>query len=399
MKRGEESIIMSTRKREDKFPLWLHPIGQWCKKLRGKFHYFGTDKDAALKRYANEWDDIKAGRTPRRDKVSVVTVAHLVNTFLTVKREKVDSGELTAAMWGEYHRACERIVGTFGRDRVISDLRPADFGKLRAATSKKLGPVALSKFITMTKTAFAFAYSDELIGVPLRYGDRFDKPPKRVMRLEKHRKGTKLIPAADLIMLIDHADAQLRAMIYLGLNAGFGQADCARLQRQALELSAGWLDFPRPKSGVARRVPLWPETVAALVAVHPIRPEPKDPADGGCVFITNQVNRWCCYRDPGNGKRGHNLDAVARSFRRLCHAADVEVPGGPYSLRQVFRTVADEVKDRPAIDLIMGHADHSMAAYYREEISDDRLRAVTDHVRQWLLAGRRQMATSPTLAK
>jgi hypothetical protein len=36
----------------------------------------------------------------------------------------------------------------------------------------------------------------------------------------------------------------------------------------------------------------------------------------------------------------------------------------------------------------MGHADHSMASYYRERISDDRLQAVTDHVRAWLLKGR-----------
>jgi hypothetical protein len=32
----------------------------------------------------------------------------------------------------------------------------------------------------------------------------------------------------------------------------------------------------------------------------------------------------------------------------------------------------------------MGHVDASMAAVYRERISDARLKAVADHVRQWL---------------
>jgi len=48
-----------------RFPLWLHPSGQWCKKHQGKFHYFGADKDEALKRYVAEWDGAKLAGTAR----------------------------------------------------------------------------------------------------------------------------------------------------------------------------------------------------------------------------------------------------------------------------------------------------------------------------------------------
>jgi hypothetical protein len=43
----------------------------------------------------------------------------------------------------------------------------------------------------------------------------------------------------------------------------------------------------------------------------------------------------------------------------------------------------------------MGHSDASMAAVYRERIEDDRLVAVTDHVRQWLFEANDQSDSKP----
>ena len=40
--------------RSDKFPLTLHPTGQYCKKIKGKIHYFGSDKKRALERYLDQ---------------------------------------------------------------------------------------------------------------------------------------------------------------------------------------------------------------------------------------------------------------------------------------------------------------------------------------------------------
>ncbi|HEX3152968.1 MAG TPA: tyrosine-type recombinase/integrase [Gemmataceae bacterium] len=378
---------MTTRKPGSKFPLWLHPSGQWCKKHKGQFYYFGTEPEAAERRYREEWDDIKDGKSPRRAAKSTV-LKDLVNEFLSAKRLRVDSGELSARQWAEYHRTGETLVEAFGRLKPVMSIQPSDFGKLRAKAAKRLGPPALAKFVQMVRTLFIFAYKSGLIEVPMRYGDQFDKPPKRVMRLERSRKNAKLIEPADLWKLIEGADVQIRAMILLGLNCGYGQTDCSNLERSDLDARPGWLESPRRKTGIARRCPLWTETAEALKAVAETRPAPHDPADDVCVFLTTRGRRWVRFVDRGIEKRGFRNDTASQAFRRIVGEVGVEVPGGMYTLRHVFRTKADEVKDSAAIDLIMGHADDTMAAVYREKIGDERLQAVVDHVRQWLLAGK-----------
>jgi hypothetical protein len=85
---------MTTGRARDKFPLTKHPTGQHCKKHKGRTYYLGSDRDDAMRRFATEWDDIKAGRAPRR-RTDSISVADLCNHFLTAKRERVRSGEMT----------------------------------------------------------------------------------------------------------------------------------------------------------------------------------------------------------------------------------------------------------------------------------------------------------------
>src|SRR5262249_48747574 len=79
-------------------------------------------------------------------------------------------------------------------------------------------------------------------------------------------------------------------------------------------------------------------------------------------------------------------DNLAQQFGQLLRALHINGRKGVgfYTLRRTFRTVADEAKDQPAADYIMGHESPHMSTIYRERISDDRLRAVADHVRGWL---------------
>ena len=80
-------------------------------------------------------------------------------------------------------------------------------------------------------------------------------------------------------------------MILLGINAGLGQNDIANLQLSHVDLESGWLIFPRPKTEVERRCPLWKETVIAIQEVLAKRPGPQDDADSNCVLLTHRGTR------------------------------------------------------------------------------------------------------------
>ena len=105
---------------KSKFRLWKHASDQWCKKYRGQFYYFGSDHYAALKRFAAEWDDITAGRSPKI-RAGTTTVADRANSFLTAERERVQAGELSQRSRVEYRAACNVVVEAFGAARAFVD--------------------------------------------------------------------------------------------------------------------------------------------------------------------------------------------------------------------------------------------------------------------------------------
>ena len=76
------------------FPLTAHNNGQWCKKIRGKPHFFGVwaDPQAALDNYLRVVADLHAGKQPPQATLSpdTVTIKDVCNHYLTHQQHKVD---------------------------------------------------------------------------------------------------------------------------------------------------------------------------------------------------------------------------------------------------------------------------------------------------------------------
>jgi integrase len=361
------------------FPLWLHPSGRWCRKIRGQFHYFGRDQQAAIDEWLRVKDDLLAGR-PRPPKGGGLTVADLCNRFLTVKRHLLDTRELSPRTWQSYYQSCAKLVDRLGKSRLVDGLIAGDFEALRAALAKGRGPVTLRGDVLTIRMVFKYGYETGLIANPVRYGQGFKIPPKAVLRRARQAAGQRMFEADELRKIVKAVDQPLRAMVLLGVNAAYGATDISSLPESALDLDGGWATFPRPKTAIERRCRLWPETVAAIREVLNDRKEPKSAEDAGLVFLTRCRQRWVRL-----GAKGAVIDAVACEFAKVLKEMGIKRPRlGFYGLRHTLRTIADEVRDDPAVDRIMGHTDGSMADAYRERIEDARLERVANHVHAWI---------------
>jgi integrase len=360
------------------FPLYAHATGRWAKKIRGKLYYFGAwdDPQGAEDSYLKQKDALHAGRKPRPE-TEGVTLKSLCNQFLNAKQSLVDSGELTQRSWDDYKSAVELVLSHFGSARLVEDLDPEDFASMRSKLAKKWGPVTLGNVIQRIRVIFKFAWDGGLINRPVRYGQAFKRPSRKTVRLDRARKGPKLFSAEEIKRLLGNAGPTMKAMVFLGINCGFGNADCGHLPLSALNLDAGLIDFPRPKTGIPRRCAIWTETVAAIRESMEKRPNPKQEEYEGLVFITKYGQPWA--KDSAD-------QTLAKEFGKLQRSLKINGRTGLgfYTLRHTFRTVADETKDQPAVDYIMGHEVAHMSSIYREMISDVRLKAIADHVHGWL---------------
>ena len=102
-----------------------------------------------------------------------------------------------------------------------------------------------------------------------------------------------MFEAEQVQSILAAADVQVKAMILLVINCGFGNANVGTLPQSAIDFKRGWVSHPRPKTAVERHCPLWRETVQAIREAITVRPTPEDPEDDRLMFITVMSNFKC----------------------------------------------------------------------------------------------------------
>lgn len=345
--------------RSDKFPLTLHPSGQYCKKIKGRIYYFGKDKQQALEKYlersselhGTRYDEAKAENTE-------MTLKKLCDIYLDDQRSLVHLDAITPRHHDEQIGSLILFRSFIGASRKIKNLTTLELQNYKKMLRKHYSTAnRLNMHIGIMKAMFYWA----------RKNDILDQIPNiDAIRREKIKHQQRYIFSPDDIReLLKMADLKMRAMIWLGLNCGFGCTDCSELQWKNIDFEKQRVFLPRGKTGVNRDLSLWPETIRALRRI---------PRKSRLVFNTSKGNsyvRTISKYDPDGNERYIAINTISTLFSRLIKRAGLKVPKGTgfYTLRRTAATMAARSGDPFAVQRLLGHADLKMASRYVQDVS------------------------------
>ncbi|HBG25829.1 MAG TPA: hypothetical protein DDX75_01890 [Phycisphaerales bacterium] len=358
---------ISKRKiRSDKFPLTRHPTGQYCKKINGKIHYFGSDKKEALQKYLNQAAYLHGNQEVTQQKFTDddITLNQLCDMYLKYQFAKVQANDLTAAHHNEQISSLNKLINFLGQSKKIKAISTLDLQNYKRMLQKSaISVYRLNLHISILKALFHWARkNDILVNIP-----NIDAVSRgKIIHKEKF-----IFSSEQVSKLLSFADIKMKAMIWLGLNCGFGCTDCAELKWTDVDFTNARVKLPRRKTGIFRDLPLWPETVGALKNI---------PRMGQLVFYTSRGKPYIQtkFKTDGNGDGKYvTLNILTTKFSRLIKRSGLNVPKGTgfYSLRRTAATIAARSGDPFAVQRLLGHADLQMATRYVQDVS-----AQTDRV-------------------
>jgi integrase len=358
----------SRKTRSDKFPLTLHKTGQYCKKIKGKIYYFGNDRKVALQRYYDQAAFLHTGRPtdpkPRNDSFSMKM---LCNLYLDHQESRAAIKEIKQNhVYGQtlILRSLVRFVGPNCQVLDVSTMDLQNYRKKLIKSNKSSNTI--NNHIATIKALYNWALDNEIVK---------DAPNLRAIKKVTISKTDKpIFDMSQIEKLLQSASEKMKAMIWLGLNCGFGCTDCAQLKWENVDLKTSRVVFPRGKTGVNRNLPLWPETVKALREIQ---------KSGDLVFYTSRGNTWVRMIE-GTDKHGNKKhvkdDAVTKEFTKLLKKTNLKTEKGMgfYTLRRTAATLAARSGDPFAVQKLLGHADLKMATTYVQDVSEQTDRVINN---------------------
>ena len=287
----------------------------------GRRIYLGSDKNQALVKY----HQLGLGVEPVQRELAppvTITAKNLANRFLVAQQANWRNPKTTLKCYKDW-------LGRFIKDHP--QLRIADFTVEKFAAWKLslkergYSPESINHYLGAVRAMFTFAEETDIV----------EKAPKlkRVKNATRPRAGSiekPLYTLDDLNRLLKKADPQLKAMIMLALNCGFGPKDIRDLTWDHIDGER--VTLPRSKTGVCQTYLLWLETRALLEEIQQRRAaliarmarRRVQHCDNGHVFMTRFWKSW-------------SKDAVAEQFRKLCTKARIPCYGF-YRLRHCAST-------------------------------------------------------------
>lgn len=296
--------------------------------------------------------------------------------YLKYQHTKLLANNLSVRHYNDQKGSLNKLMDFFGQNCKIKSISTLSLQNYKRNIQKHYGSVCrLNLNISTMKAMFHWARKNDILkNIP-----NIDA----VSRGKITHQDKFTFDAAQIHKLIVFADVKMKAMIWLGLNCGFGCTDCAYLKWTDLDLVNGRVKLPRRKTGIYRDLPLWPETIVSLKKI---------PRKGSLVFYTTRGNPFMqtAVKTNVTGTEKYiNLNIITTKFSRLVKKTGLNVPKGTgfYSLRRTAATIAARSGDPFAVQRLLGHADLTMATRYVQDVSTQTDKVV-DNSRKFILQNR-----------
>lgn len=287
----------------------------------GRRIYLGSDKGLAIQRFHEMGLGVQGpGNAPCGAERPDLTVKELANRFLAAQRANWRNPETTLKCYRDW---LSRFLVDHPRLKV-STFTVEQFAAWKLSLQHHgYSPESINHYLGAVRAMFRFAEDTDVV----------EKAPKlkRIKNQPRQTTARKLLyTVAEVQSLLDTAKDQLKAMVLLGLNCGFGPKDIHDLTWDHID--GDRITLPRSKTGISQTYQLWPETLALLHRVRSLRQRgcsgttesKSEDSPAKHVFVTMFGRPW-------------NKDAVAEQFRRLCKRAGVPCYGF-YRLRHCAST-------------------------------------------------------------
>lgn len=391
-----KSRISKPKKPFAGFPLFAHPNGQWAKKVKSRPYYFGSWADdpkgeTAIQDWLARKDAILAGLDSLRATpvVSGMKLVELMGRFLKDRHTRMKAGDLALTTYGDYLRHTQDFVGAVGQDAIVASMTPAHFQAYAdKLVEKGMSRHSRKRIIAYIKAMLNWGATNGYFPRPT-YGTGFVAPDcsPEAIRQARMRAGEKdysgrIINGAELTKLLDRASSRMAACILLAVNCGLGPADIGRLRWHQINMTEGFADLPRGKTGVRRYGYLWKRTRKALQHMAKLKQNVKAIKTYGqdALVFVNRVGKpmysetEIISKGKSVGVERYNL--ITPAFGDLARSLKLEGLSF-YRLRHTFKTLGKRAKDRDALNLCMGHKESGIGHVYdHEEISLARIKRV-----------------------
>jgi integrase len=321
--------------------------------------------------------------------IGIITLHYVLGRWLKDCQLLMDAGKMSASAFMQYRRSAKRIDAVAG-EMPIETVAPETAQGIFERISAEHGADAARRALAHLRTACRHA-EDAGICAPVRLGrkmlTKLMSSERGSMKWQLYTPGQVQAILAEVDRLIREGDGrsvpswtQVRAMILLALNGGYGAKELAELPRAVVDLERAHIDYRRGKTGAKHIVLLWPETVDALRAVLAVR------VQDDLVFRTRQGGRWCVSEPKlKQGKPGIRItDHVNERFTELVKPLGLKIRGqGFYKLKHLHCSIADRAGDPHATFTLAGHELPGSKGHY-VLVEEDRLRKVVEFIRAHL---------------